>query len=167
MNPSGNEQTGSASVIIRQAQLSDAETVQRISADAYTAAYLAVIGAVPAPATEDYRSHIKRGAVWMAEVRGEPRGVIVLSEKPGYVLIYSVAVTPEHQGKGYAKALLSFADRQALAIGARAVRLFTNRRMKRNLSLYRRCGFREIGARPHPSRAGEVLIDMEKRIAFE
>jgi transposase len=32
-----------------------------------------------------------------------------------------------------------------------------------NIRLYRRCGFTEIGKRPHPSRPCEVLVDMEKR----
>jgi ribosomal protein S18 acetylase RimI-like enzyme len=32
--------------------------------------------------------------------------------------------------------------------------------MERNLALYRRHGFVEVGTRPHPSRAGEVLVDM-------
>jgi hypothetical protein len=35
-------------------------------------------------------------------------------------------------------------------------------RMERNLSLYRRCGFHEIATRPHPTRSGGFLIDMEK-----
>ena len=39
--------------VIRCASPSDLEVVQRISADAYIPAYMAVIGAVPKPAHED------------------------------------------------------------------------------------------------------------------
>jgi hypothetical protein len=38
---------------MRRASLGDADVVQRISADAYIPAYLAVLGTIPKPATED------------------------------------------------------------------------------------------------------------------
>jgi len=34
--------------------------------------------------------------------------------------------------------------------------------MTRTISLYERCGFTISGERPHPSRAGEYLVDMTK-----
>jgi GNAT superfamily N-acetyltransferase len=154
----------SQNFVVRQARPWDTETVQQISIEAYTAAYLPVIGAVPTPAIEDYWPRIKRGDVWILESGGESRGVIVLEEKPGYLLIYSVVVKPEHQRKGHATALLGFADQHALTIGAQAVRLYTNQRMEKNVTLYSRCGFTEIGKRPHPSRPGEILVDMEKTL---
>jgi ribosomal protein S18 acetylase RimI-like enzyme len=155
---------GSQNFLVRQAKLSDAGTVQRISAEAYTAAYLAAIGAVPKPATEDYRPRIERNEVWILESDGEPRGIVVLEARPEILQVYSVAVRPEHQGKGYATALLRFAEQHGLTTGALVVRLYTNQRMERNLALYRRCGFTEIGKRPHPSRPGETLVDMEKTL---
>jgi ribosomal protein S18 acetylase RimI-like enzyme len=147
---------------VRQAKPLDAETVHQISREAYTAAYLPVIGVVPKPGIEDYRPHIKRGEVWILEAHGEPIGVIVLEEKPDFLLVYSVVVKPQHQRKGHATTLLGFADQHALAIGVKAVRLYTNQRMEQNIGLYRCCGFTEIGKRPHPHRSGEVLVDMEK-----
>ena len=65
-------------------------------------------------------------------------------------------------GRGYGTALLAFAERHALAVGQSEIRLYTNSRMSANLRLYGRCGFDEIGRRPHPSRPGEVLVDMAK-----
>lgn len=91
-----------------------------------------------------------------------PLGVLVIEEKPGHLLIYSVAVVPDMAGRGYGSALLAFADQHALAMGRPEIRLYTNSRMTANLRLYRRCGFREIGRRPHPNRPGEVLVDMAK-----
>jgi hypothetical protein len=44
----------------RRAVLADLEAVQSISADAYTQAYLPVIGAIPKPAREDYRPRVER-----------------------------------------------------------------------------------------------------------
>jgi hypothetical protein len=41
-------------VKFRQANSVDKEAIQRISADAYVPAYMAVLGTIPKPATEDY-----------------------------------------------------------------------------------------------------------------
>lgn len=46
---------------IRRAAPGDADTVQRISADAYIPAYMAVLGTIPKPATEDYGPRIGEG----------------------------------------------------------------------------------------------------------
>jgi ribosomal protein S18 acetylase RimI-like enzyme len=151
-------------MMIRQAHVWDAEMVQRISAEAYTAAYLPVIGEVPKPAIEDYRLRIEQGGVWVLEADGEARGVIVLEPRPDHLLVYSVAVNPPYQRRGHGRALLEFAERHACAIGMNAIRLYTNLRMQKNLALYRRHGFVETGRRPHPSRPGQVLVDMEKKV---
>jgi ribosomal protein S18 acetylase RimI-like enzyme len=61
-------------------------------------------------------------------------------------------------------AAYSVSDQRAIEIGAHEVRLYTNQRMEQNLALYRRHGFVEVGTRPHPSRPGEVLVDMTKML---
>lgn len=153
-----------ATVKIRRANSLDCETVQRISADAYIPAYMAVLGTIPKPATEDYRSRIQKGEVWLLEINGEPMGIAVLEENADNLLVYSIAVKPDAQRKGYGRALLDFADQRAIEIGLREVRLYTNARMERNLALYRSHGFSEVGRRPHPSRVGQLLVDMVKRL---
>jgi ribosomal protein S18 acetylase RimI-like enzyme len=147
---------------IRLAEPSDIEAVQRISAEAYVPAYQTVIGAVPKPAHEDYRPRIERGEVWVLEIAEGPIGLAVLEILAGYLLVYSIAVRPKYQGRGYGRELLVFADQQAIAAGLTEVRLYTNRRMVQNVRLYRKNGYVEIGARPHPSRPEEVLVDMAK-----
>src|SRR5436305_10241856 len=133
---------------IRPAELRDAEAVQRISAGAYIPAYQAVIGAVPKPASEDYRPRIARGEVWLLESAGATSGVLVLKRKADHMLVYSVAVEPNAQRRGFGKMLLTFADARAIELGLCEVRLYTNVRMEANVRLYRNCGFREIGRRP-------------------
>ncbi|MFI5015062.1 MAG: GNAT family N-acetyltransferase [Hyphomicrobiales bacterium] len=140
------------------------KAVQQISADAYIPAYQAVVGAVPKPAFEDYAPRIERGEAWVLEIDGKLVGVAILEAKPNHLLVYSIAVRPDEQRKGYGKILLQHADRRAVAIGVREVRLYTNRRMTQNIALYRRYGFVEVGARPHPSRVGEMLVDMVRML---
>jgi ribosomal protein S18 acetylase RimI-like enzyme len=149
---------------IRRAGPDDGNTVQRMSSDAYTPAYMAVLGTIPKPATEVYGPRIQDGEVWILEIEGEPTGIAVLEENIDHLLIYSIAVKPDAQGKGYGTALLNFADQRAVELGLHEVRLYTNERMERNLGLYRRHGFVDVGKRPHPSRSGQVLIDMVRRL---
>jgi ribosomal protein S18 acetylase RimI-like enzyme len=63
-------------------------------------------------------------------------------------MIYSITVKPDAQRKGYGTTLLDFADQRAIELGLHQVRLYTNERMERNLRLYRRHGFVEVGTRP-------------------
>ena len=98
------------------------------------------------------------------EVEGEPTGVAVLEECADHLLVYSIAVKPNAQRKGYGTALLNFADQRAIGLGLREVRLYTNERMEQNLRLYRRRGFAEVAKRAHPSRPGQVLIDMVRQL---
>lgn len=150
---------------IRRAGPDDLNAVQRISADAYIPAYTAVLGTIPKPATEDYQPRIERGEVWILEIEGEPTGIAVLEENPEYLMIYSIAVTPDSQRKGYGIALLDFVDKRTIELGLHEVRLYTNEQMERNLTIYRRHGFIEMRKRPHPSRLGQVLVDMVKSLA--
>jgi len=148
----------------RLADLADIALVQTVSAEAYVPAYQSVMGAVPKPAIEDYSDRIKKQNVWIAEFDGEASGVLVLEPSADHLMIYSIAVLPKRQGSGLGKALLAFAEARAAITGVQEVRLYTNRRMERNVALYQAVGFVEVGRRPHPNRAGEVLIDMAKKV---
>ena len=61
-------------VVFRLAASDDVSVVSAISAEAYVAAYMPIIGVVPAPAHEDYGRWIDEGEVWLAVVEGEPPG---------------------------------------------------------------------------------------------
>ena len=149
---------------IRRADQSDLAVVQRISADAYIAAYVRVLGYVPLPAEEDYSPRIQRGEVWILVCGDSDVGIAVLEERRDHLLIYSIAVRPTEQGRGHGSALLDFADQRAIALGLAVIRLYTNVRMEKNIGLYRRHGYVEAGTRPHPSRTGEVLVDMTRPV---
>ena len=153
-----------APVKFRRANPIDKEVIQQISADAYVPAYMAALGTIPKPATEDYGARIEKGEVWILDVEGEPTGVAVLEERADHLLVYSIAVKPDAQRKGYGTALLEFADQRAIGLGLREARLYTNERMEGNLSLYRRHGFVEVAKRSHPSRPGQVLVDMVRHL---
>jgi ribosomal protein S18 acetylase RimI-like enzyme len=147
---------------IRRADISDLDTVLRISTEAYIPAYREA-GYIPRPAREDYSPRIDEGEVWLIESTNGPAGVTILQTMPDHLLVYSIAVLPAFQRQGYGRALLDFADRRAIEIDAKELRLHTNQRMIQNLRLYQACGYREIGRRPHPGYPGEILVDMAKQ----
>ena len=152
---------------IRNAGPADLAVVRQISADAYIAAYVPVLGYIPLPAEEDYGPRIARQEVWIIEKDGHAVGVAVLEESPDHLLVHSIAVRPTEQGRGYGKALLDFADQRATAIDVPQIRLFTNTRMKRNIALYCRHGYTEVGVRPHPNRSGQMVVDMVRPVGLK
>jgi len=62
--------------------------------------------------------------------------VAILEPKSDHLLVYSIAIRPGDQRRGYGKALLMFADERAIQLGLREVRLYTNVRMAVNIRLY-------------------------------
>jgi ribosomal protein S18 acetylase RimI-like enzyme len=148
-------------MILRKALAGDLQTVVSLTTAAY-APYSALFGAPPIPVTEDYAPRIARGEVWLLESGGEFAGLLTLERHDDHAMIFSVAVAPEFQGKGFGIALLRHADEQTRLWRLPEVRLYTNARMERNIALYLAYGFQETGRRPNPYRPGWTLVDMTK-----
>ncbi|BAB48278.1 MULTISPECIES: GNAT family N-acetyltransferase [Mesorhizobium] len=148
---------------IRRALAGDIQTVVSLTEAAY-APYNAILDAPPIPVTEDYAPRIANGEVWLLESGGEPAGVLTLERHADHAMIFSVAVSPGFQGKGFGIALLKHADEQTRQWGLPEIRLYTNAKMERNIALYLAYGYRETGRRPNPYRPGWVLVDMAKPV---
>jgi ribosomal protein S18 acetylase RimI-like enzyme len=146
---------------IRRALAGDLDAVAQLTDAAY-APYTALFGASPIPVTEDYVPRIGRGGVWLLESSGEPAGLIVIERHPDHTMIFSVAVGPAFQGKGFGIALLRWGDEQTRLWHLPEVRLYTNAKMERNIALHKACGFHETGRRPNPYRPGWTIVDMAK-----
>ncbi len=156
--------TSTSEPSFRVAVADDLETVRTLTEAAY-AHFVPVLGAPPLPMTEDYAPRIGCGEVRLAEIDGGVAGVLVLERHADHAMIWSVAVAPDRQGRGLGLALLRLAEHEARGLGLPALRLYTNALMVRNLALYERFGFVETGRRPHPKRAGFVLVDMAYALA--
>ncbi|MEO5756925.1 MAG: GNAT family N-acetyltransferase [Mesorhizobium sp.] len=148
---------------IRKALATDLPIVVSLTTAAY-APYTTLFSAPPMPVTEDYAPRIAQGEVWLLESGEEVAGLITLERHPDHAMIFSVAVPPGFQGKGFGIALLNHADEQARLWGLPEVRLYTNAKMERNIALYLAYGFHETGRRPNPYRPGWILVDMAKPI---
>jgi len=150
-------------VSIRKAKPGDLATVTDLTRRAYEH-YVPIIGGEPMPMGEDYAPRIADGQVSVLEYEGATAGLIVLEHREDTLFIFSVAIAPDHQGKGLGQRLLSYAEDVARRHGLRKVVLFTNAKMERNIAIYRRFGFIEMRRRAHPTSAGFVIVDMEKTL---
>jgi ribosomal protein S18 acetylase RimI-like enzyme len=147
----------------RLATASDEPAVVALTAAAYTA-WAVQFDFQPLPMTEDYAPRIAANDVWLLDPAGALVALLVLERHADHLLIYSVAVAPEQQRKGYGLRLLAKAEREARAAGLPELRLYTGSGMERNIALYAAYGYRETSRRPHPRHAGWTLVDMVKRI---
>ncbi len=146
---------------MRLAAPEDLAAIVALTQAAY-APYNAILDAPPIPVTEDYAPRIARGEVWLLESGGELAGVLTLERHEDHAMIFSVAVSPASQGKGFGIKLLDHADQRTRLWGLPEIRLYTNAKMERNIALYLAYGYRETGRRPNPYRPGWVLVDMAK-----
>ena len=165
----------SPALAIRLAIAADLPAIVALTAAAY-AVYDLVLDAPAVPVTEDYAPRVAAGEVWLLEERAEPvglpmglpaglpMGLIVLETHKDHLMIFSVAVAPDRQGRGVGRRLLEFADTRARAAGLAELRLYTNAKMMRNIALYTRYGYRETGRRANPLRPGWVRVDMTRTL---
>lgn len=135
--------------------------MQQIVAAAYRP-YIARIGKPPGPMLDDYAKRIADGQVWVLNAADGMVGVLVLEDTPDGLLLDNIAVAPGHQGKGYGRTLLEFAEAQALQRGWDAIRLYTNVLMTENIALYRRIGYVET---ERVTEKGFERVYMMKRLA--
>ena len=147
----------------RRAGLHELGAVQAITQRAYRR-YVDELGFMPMPMTEDYTPRLAAGEVWMVS-RGEADvALAVLQPAPDCLVIYSLAVLPGEQGSGVGRWMLDFAAARARRLGLPGVRLFTNTLMARNIQIYRKAGFHEVGRRPNPHLPGFMLVDMARAL---
>src|SRR5262245_31809591 len=147
-------------ISIRRAVPSDADGIAALTDAAY-AKYLPRMGRKPQPMTVDYHQIVSAHPVWVLRIGQALGGVLVLMHEPDTLLIYSVAIHPEYQHRGFGRRLLAWAERQAQAAGYSRIRLFTNALMEENIALYQYLGYHET----HRERFhGLILVHLAKTL---
>lgn len=130
---------------IRAADVSDVPAIGQIVLGAYRK-YVERIGKPPGPMLDDYAAHVRDRTAWVAEAGGRIVGLLVLLPKEDHLLLDNVAVDPACHGRGIGRALLDFADREAIRRGYGELRLYTHEKMTENLAMYPALGWEETGA---------------------
>lgn len=123
-----------------RAKPTDAAAVRLLVRSAY-AKWVAVTGREPLPMTADYESAIKNHIIDMIMMNGEIIGLIELVPEQDCVLIENVAVKPSEWGKGYGRTLMTHAIDVAHLLKRNRIRLYTNKLMAQNISMYQKLGY--------------------------
>lgn len=131
---------------IRQATQSDFAAIRDCTKAAYQP-YISRMGAQPGPMLADFATHIEAGEAFVASLSGQTIGVLIMIDKGDHMLLDSVSVRPDHQGKGIGKMLVSYCEAKARGAGHTQVQLYTNVAMTDNLALYPKLGYEEIDRR--------------------
>jgi GNAT superfamily N-acetyltransferase len=129
---------------IRPASFSDLPAMTQIVAVAYHK-YVERIGKAPRPMLDDYPAHIRGHTAWVAESDGVVLGLIVLLSGEDHLLLDNVAVDPAHHRGGVGRALMTFAEQEAVRRGYNELRLYTHEKMTENLVMYPALGWQETG----------------------
>jgi len=141
----------------------DAAAIRALTLEAY-APWAALIGREPLPMTVDYDAALREHRFDLAYGAGELVGLIETHAAADHLLVVNVAVAPGYQGAGLGRRLMAHAETLAREQGLTTLRLYTNARFERNISIYRRFGY--AVEREEISERG-VIVHMAKTIDTE
>jgi len=127
-------------VTIRRAGPADVDAIVALQKAAY-AQNRPLLGVEPLPLQVDYPVILASREAWLAERDGRLDGVLILEERADHLLIWSIAVTPDMQGKGVGGALLGQAEARARAKGLGTLCLYTGEPLAGNIAWYERHGY--------------------------
>ena len=147
----------------RLATTTDAESVALLTDRAYQK-YVSRLGFEPKPMITDHLGWIQDGLVWVLEDDGALCGSIVLLPGDDELLIYSVAVDPDYQGRGYGRLLMGAAENQARALGLPRIMLYTNEKMTENIRFYEKLGYESYGRQQHENHPDSWIVFMRKAV---
>lgn len=126
--------------------------------------FVARIGQRPAPMDDNHAAQIAAGQVALIETGGCVAAILVSHAEPDALVIDTLAVAPDQQGRGLARALLGRAEEMAALSGLGAVRLYTNEAMASAIGLYLATGYAETG---RATQQGFRRIHFRKDLAGE
>ena len=147
----------------RLATTKDADSVAALTDRAYEI-YVSRLGFEPKPMITDHLGWIRDGLVWVLKDDDTLCGSIILLPGDDELLIYSVAIDPDRQGKGYGRILMGAAEDQARALGFTSVMLYTNEKMTENIRFYEKLGYERYGRQQHENHPDSWIIFMRKAI---
>ncbi len=101
----------------------------------------------------------KGGNIFFGKLNGVVIGTYaLLAPVDGCVELGKMAITAAFQGKGYGQQLLQHAISTAVALGHKEMLLYSSRKLKNSIYLYRKFGFKEISHEDSPYERGDIKM---------
>ena len=173
-------------MVIRKAALADLDAIEQIYLDIHDAEENGTLtvgwarGVYPTRKTAE--DSIRRGDMFVMEngpVLGA--GIINQIQMDSYAdgaweyeteqacVLHTLVISPAESGKGYGRAFVEFYERWAAEHDLLELRLDTNARNAAARAMYRKLGYREVGAVPTVFNGipGVSLVLLEKNLAAE
>jgi len=147
---------------IRRAGPPDAAAVRSLTRDAY-AQWIPVIGREPLPMKADYEKAVREHEIDLLYADDQLVALVEAFLAADHLYVENIAVSPEHQGKGFGHHLLNHAETKARNAGLGELRLLTNQAFATNVRLYQSVGFRIDRTEPHFG--GGTTVYMSKQLA--
>lgn len=133
--------------MIRPAIMAEADAIRACGRAAF-ARYVPRMRQDPAPMHADIAAHIGLNEVSVAlDPAGDVLGYAICREEGGEMHLDTVAVWPDHAGRGLGKRLIAHVEELARKKGLTAVTLYTNAAMTENIAMYGAMGYVENGRR--------------------
>ena len=130
-------------VKIRNANLNDAEDLERCMHRAYSI-YEERMGNQALPPLEiDYANEIENYPTWVAESNGKIVGGLTMFFNDGLATLSNIAVDSDFQGHGLGRSLMTFAENEARNRGFAKLNLATHTLLTENLAIYKHLGWKE------------------------
>ena len=125
---------------LRRASSSDLVAVTALQRAAY-AKNRPLLGVEPLPLLADYAEIFRDYEVYLVEHDSALEGVLILEPRADDLLIWSVAVAPQAQGRGVGNVMLAFSEARARELGRTCIRLYTGQPLTFNIAWYTRHGY--------------------------
>lgn len=152
---------------LRNAEMEDAEAIEAVTRAAYERRaerdppYKAL-----SETADDVRRHLARGGAIVAEVGGHVVAAVRYREqRPGALLLYRLAVHPDHQRHGIGRALMAAFEEFAHRNGYCEVHLHARHTCPDLIATYERLGYREVDDPTEPDYAHPVYLLMSKDVS--
>ena len=161
-----SEIVSDGSVHIRMATPDDAALIASVLAESfieYRDSYTPAAFAATTPRSEEVRSRMAEGPVWVALFDGAVVGTVAAVASGDDLYVRGMAVLPNGRGRGIGELLLRQIEEYASLRSYRRLILSTTPFLHRAIQLYERFGFRRDEEGPHDL-LGTPLFTMSKNL---
>lgn len=149
-----------AGLSMRPARPCDAAAMVALTRAAY-GAWIPEMWEEQLPMLADFDAAVRDHRVELLFVGETLAGLADLLPEAEALLVESLAVAPEHQGRGHAGRLMTRAEAVADELGLASLRLYTDKTFTANLALYRHLGFAVDGEETF---RGGTIVSMSKAL---